>query len=434
MSTPGSPDAPSPDGPDPDGPVRDDTDPDKADPDSPDPGRRAAPPTEVGIPAAAAPHPGPAGPQVDPGSVPRYPGQRYPAAPGHAGAAEPPSPDETWTGIPYPAAPWTAQPAQAARPTQPTGPPWPEQAWPAPQGAGQTWPPPQSPGPWGAPEAGGRYQGHAPPGPFPPGPYPAGAFPPGSFPPGPFPPGTFPPGHGGSWDAPAGLTAPPPRRRGRTAAFVTVAVLVVLALVAGAGALLGGRLGRSGPEIPASFQPVRTDFMTYSVPPNWTLTPTGGPSVLGVSFGGRADAPPYTCRGDSYVRGSASSALISDRSDPARLAAQFAAQIATQSYTGTAGQEPAVTIVSTTPVQVPGPGATETTGSLVEVRATPPSDDGCLGTEGVVLVLAVPATVGGRTGTALLTSGVDTAGGPADPPVPPRQDMDLIVSSAALPG
>jgi hypothetical protein len=242
------------------------------------------------------------------------------------------------------------------------------------------------------------------------------------------------PGPSGPWDAPTGLTEPPPKRRGRTIALVAVAFVVVAALVAGGIVLIRNNLGSYRPEIPASYQPITTPFMTYSVPQDWASNPAGGPSVLGVGFDARADAPSYTCRGDGYIRGSASSALISDRSDPAQLATQFATRIATQSYTGTSGRNPAVTVVSTTPVQVPGPGDAETTGSLVEVRATSPSDDGCLGTEGAVLVLAVPARVGGQTGTALLTSGVDTAGGPVAPPLSPREEMDLIVSSATLTG
>jgi hypothetical protein len=369
---------------------------------------------------------------TDPGgSVPRYPGQRYPAAPGHVGQPAAPRADETWVGDPYPSAPWGGPQADPGQ--QQWGPPaqWGSRPWSAPP-AGLQSPGPGSPGPpWAgrAPEqqvSGPQYPGQqwagpgSPPGPgqpwAPPGPQWAAA------------------GPRDPRDAPAGLTAPLPKRRGRALALVAFALVVVGAVVAAGIVLVRGNLGSYRPAIPASYQPITTPFLTYSVPQGWTADPAGGPFALGVGFEGRADAPSYTCRGDRYIRGSASSALVSDRGDPAQLATQFATRIATQSYTGTSGREPTVTVVSTTPVQVPGPGDAETTGSLVEVRATPPSDDGCLGTEGLVLVLAVPTTAGGQAGTALLTSGVDTAGGPATPPLPPREEMDLIAASAALPG
>jgi hypothetical protein len=309
---------------------------------------------------------------ADPGgSVPRYPGQQYPAAPGHVGQPAVPRADETWVGTSYPSVPWGGPQAD------------PGQQW-GPQGQWDNRP-------WGTPP-------------------------------------------GDPWNTPAGLTGPPPKRRGRALALVALALVVVGALVVAGVVLVRGNLAGYRPAIPASYRPITTPFLTYSVPPGWRSNPAGGPFALGVGFEGRADAPSYTCRGNGYIRGSASSALVSDRGDPAQLAAQFATRIATQSYTGTSGRVPAVTVVSTTPVQVPGPGGAETTGSLVEVRATPPSSDGCLGTEGLVLVLAVPTTAGGRAGTALLTSGVDSAGGPAIPPLPPREEMDLIAASAALPG
>jgi hypothetical protein len=357
---------------------------------------------------------------VDPGgSVPRYPGQQYPAAPGHVGQPAAPRADETWVGDPYPSAPW-------AGPQADPGQQWGSRPWGAPAAGPQSSEPrspePRSPGPpWAGPAPGQRWTGPgSPPGPGQPWPPPR--------------PQWAAAGPGAPWDAPAGLTAPPPKRRGRALALLALALVVAGALVAAGIVLVRDNLGSYRPAIPASYQPIATPFLTYSVPPGWTPNPAGGPFALGVGFEGRADAPSYTCRGDQYTRGSASSALVPDRGDPARLATQFATRIATQSYTGTSGREPVVTVVSTTPVQVPGPGDAETSGSLVEVRATPPSDDGCLGTEGLVLVLAVPTTAGGQAGTALLTSGVDAAGGPATPPLPPREEMDLVAASAALPG
>jgi hypothetical protein len=209
--------------------------------------------------------------------------------------------------------------------------------------------------------------------------------------------------------------APRPEHTGRWIAGLS-AVIVVVAAVLGSGIWL--LLGSLGPSVPAGYRAVDTPYLSYAVPADWTPVDGLATRTLGVEFTGGADAPTYTCRGDGYKRGMATSTLVDTQAEPAEAAADFAGRLGQSFYTDTAGHTP--------DVEVSAPRSVGS-GTVVEARVTTPVDDGCLATEGVVAVLAMPVASGG---TALLVVNIDTVGGPSSSALPDPGIVDQVLASA----
>ncbi|MHA6793310.1 hypothetical protein ACVGVM_07280 [Pseudonocardia bannensis] len=231
-----------------------------------------------------------------------------------------------------------------------------------------------------------------------------------------------------SWGPPA--SPPPGRQRGKIAALLTVGAVVLAGLGLGVFLLVRG----TGSVTPSNFQAVRTSYLEYSVPPDWTAAPPGQMSslpVLGVSFDGIVDGPEYRCDGATYLRGTVSSGLLTGpgtETAPETVARTFARELGTVYYT--ALRPPEVRVSAPRTVAVSG-----VTGWVVEATARTPADDGCLAIEGTVLVLALPTTApDGAAATALLVVNGDVAGGPVTPPSPTRETLEQILGSARLPG
>jgi hypothetical protein len=258
---------------------------------------------------------------------------------------------------------------------------------------------PSSPGP-SDPHA-PRYPGQAYPGALHPGQVPAG-------------PPQAPWGAGSPWSPPP-PPVPRPERTGRWIAGLSAVIVVVAGVLAGGIWLL---LGSLGPSIPAGYRPVDTPYLSYAVPGDWTPVDGVATRILGVVFTGGADAPSYTCRGDGYKRGMATSTLVDTQADPTAAATDFAERLGRSFYTDTAGHTPQVELSEPRSVG---------SGTVVEARVTTPVDDGCLATEGVVAVLAAPVEGGG---TALLVVNIDTVGGPSGSPLPDPGTIDQVLTSA----
>lgn len=272
----------------------------------------------------------------------------------------------------------------------------------------------------------------------PPPPYPHGVAYRQSSPP-PYPPGTgHLPGPGypqqTGWGPPPWPPPPPPprRRTGRVVALVLAGTIVLAGLGVGTFLAVRGATGApgsiAGAEPPVSFRDVRTPFLSYAVPSDWDVAGNvEDPTALGLAFTGTAAGAAYDCAGESYLRGVVSSTLVPDASPPAEIAGVFARELGRSYYSGDAG-EPEVTVRTPRVVDVGG-----VTGSVVEATVRTATDDGCLATEGTVLVLAVPAAgPDGAPSTALLMVNGDVSGGPAEPASPDRTTLDAIVGSARL--
>jgi hypothetical protein len=197
-------------------------------------------------------------------------------------------------------------------------------------------------------------------------------------------------------------------------------VIVLVVAVLGGGVWLVVRA--LGPSVPEGYRAVETPYLRYAVPADWTPVDGQAARTLGVTFTGGADAPSYSCRGDGYKRGTATSTLVRTDSAVAEVAEQFADQLGRSFYTDTAGHVPQVALAPPRTVTVGG-----ATGAVVEATVTTAVDDGCLATSGTVGVLAVPVEGGG---TALLVANVDTVGGPADAPIPDPGVVTEILESA----
>jgi len=233
-----------------------------------------------------------------------------------------------------------------------------------------------------------------------------------------------------AWGTPPPGWAPPsaPQRRGRLVALIAVGVLLLAAL--GVGGYLLVRDTTAGPAaVPADFRPITTSTLTYAVPPGWTDSPNAL-SVLGAPFEGRADAPGYTCEDAQYFRGLAASAFVPGERPAAAVAGAFARETGRVFYLSADGGIPDVQVSDARPLDVGG-----VEGQVVEATSRTPTDDGCLATSGVVLLLAVPTTgPDGAPGTAVLVVNGDTAGGPATaPPLIDRATLDAVLNSARLP-
>ncbi|GAA4551531.1 hypothetical protein GCM10023175_43520 [Pseudonocardia xishanensis] len=220
-----------------------------------------------------------------------------------------------------------------------------------------------------------------------------------------------------SWRPPP--PPPAPVRAEHTGRWIAAlsAVVVVVAGLLGAGIWLVTR--SLGPSVPAGYRAVDTPYLSYAVPEDWAPVEGEASRILGVTFTGGADGPPYTCRGDGYRRGLVTSTLVRSDSDPASVATRFATQLGRTFYTDTAGQAPQVEL---------SPPRTTAAGTVVEATVTTAVDDGCLATRGVVAVLAAPVEEAG--GTAVLVANVDTVGGPADSPLPDPAIVTEVVDSA----
>ncbi|WP_219416731.1 hypothetical protein [Pseudonocardia nigra] len=222
-------------------------------------------------------------------------------------------------------------------------------------------------------------------------------------------------------------TPGPPDRRGRFAALLAAAAVVLAGLGTATALILDGP--EPAPQAPA-VTAIRTPALTYEVPTDWTQGGTSVGNILGVDFTGVARGPAYECGGRSLVRGIAASAVLPGGVPADAMAGATARALAEGYYTSsTDGEPPEVSVSVPRAVDVGG-----IEGSLVEATARTAADDGCLATEGVVLVLAVPVTTADGQVTALLVVNGDRAGGPGDaPPVPERAALDAIVASARPP-
>lgn len=205
--------------------------------------------------------------------------------------------------------------------------------------------------------------------------------------------------------------------------LIAVAAVVVVLLGVGVGALL---LTRDGADAPAGFREISTPHLTYAVPDDWAdgSSSDSPPEVLGVPFSGIAEAPGYDCGGNRYLRGIVGSALV-DRPAPPRAVAEAVARDLGAAFYSTADGPGRVRISDSTDTAVGG-----ARGVLVRANITAPADDGCLATDGVLLVLAVPA--GGGEIAVLVVNG-DVTGGPDTPPSPDAATLQAIVDSARLP-
>ncbi|MCX6466394.1 MAG: hypothetical protein NTW05_22800 [Pseudonocardiales bacterium] len=191
----------------------------------------------------------------------------------------------------------------------------------------------------------------------------------------------------------------------------------------GVGAFLLVRATTADPAgtVPADFRPVTAAGLTWSVPPDWTPAPGSGGTVSGATLEGVHNGAPYECGGSSYLRGFTAVALVGAGVPLGAAAEQFAQEAGANFYRPADDVPPEVRTTPPRPVDAGGAPA-----QLVEatVRA---SDDGCLATEGVLLVLAVETAAG----TAVLVVNGDTAGGPPSaPPVPDRATLDAMIASA----
>jgi len=232
-----------------------------------------------------------------------------------------------------------------------------------------------------------------------------------------------PPVAGQQW-FPQPIPPPPSRGRGHWVALFAVITIVLTGLGIGTFLLVHG--GPATAPTPANFQTVRTPFLTYAVPPDWDTA--NAPQIfLGAEFIAVADAPGYECGGQRYLRGSATSALVETTRPAADMAYAFARGLGDGFYTSNSGMPPEVIVSLARAVDVAG-----APGTLVEATIRTPADDGCLATEGTVLVLALPAAGPSGNATALFVVNGDTAGGPATPPVLTRETLDAIVHSARL--
>lgn len=274
----------------------------------------------------------------------------------------------------------------------------------------------------------------------------------GPYRPGPFPPDRFGPGGSAARDSgphqqgaagypfgtptaaygppPAGMYGPPyppdagggpgSSRRGTVIALVLVGVAVLAAL--GGGALL--LVNRATGVDTSAFQPVRTPVFSYSVPPDWEVGgATGAPPVLDIPFTGVASGPAYTCSGNDYLRGIVASGVTARAGAPGEIAGSVAGELGAIFYSG-ADEPPSVTVSPPQPTDLDGVAA-----ARAEATIRAPEGDGCLATEGVLIVLAVPL---GGAGTAVLIVNGDVAGGPAVPPSPDRATLEAIVGTARL--
>lgn len=205
-------------------------------------------------------------------------------------------------------------------------------------------------------------------------------------------------------------------------ALLVVGAVVLAGLTGGAILLIGSlRQDRA-----ADLATVRTDFLTYGVPADWARDGEPLDNPLGLEFTGVARGTPYECGGRSYLRGVVASALLPAAPPPSAVATGAARLLASSYYTGRDETPADVTVGAPRTVDVGG-----IEGTVVEATARAASDDGCLATDGVVLVLAVPVTgPRGERATALLVVNGDTAGGPQSPPMPARATLDAVVASA----
>ncbi len=186
----------------------------------------------------------------------------------------------------------------------------------------------------------------------------------------------------------------------------------------GPGAVAGP--GVPAVPVPPDFRQVTAAGLTWSVPPDWTPGTPGG-SVAGVPLEGVFNGAPYECGGNPYLRGFTAVALVGAGVPPATAATQVAQEAGASFYQPTDGVPADVS--TTAPRAVDAGGAPA---QLVEATVRV-SDDGCLATGGVLLVLAVPVA----EGTAVLVVNGDTDGGPASaPPVPDRATLDAMIASA----
>jgi hypothetical protein len=172
--------------------------------------------------------------------------------------------------------------------------------------------------------------------------------------------------------------------------------------------------------------PIQTPTLSYTVPTDWTQGGEPLTNPFGLTFAGVARGPEYECGGRSFVRGIVASAVLPGTVSLTSLPA-LAQGLAQAFYTPPDGSRPDVSASYAQTIDVGG-----IQGNLVEATARTATDDGCLGTEGTVLVLAVPTSgPDGRPAMALLVVNGDDAGGPADaPPSPSRATLDAIVASA----
>jgi hypothetical protein len=171
---------------------------------------------------------------------------------------------------------------------------------------------------------------------------------------------------------------------------------------------------------------IQTPTLSYDVPADWTQGGEPLTNPFGLTFSGVARGPEYDCGGRSFVRGIVASAVLPGTVSLASLPA-LTQGLAEAFYTPPDGSRPDVSASNGQTVDVGG-----VQGNLVEATARTATDDGCLATEGTVLVLAVPTTGSdGRPAMALLVVNGDDAGGPANaPPSPSRATLDAIVASA----
>ncbi|QJY47273.1 hypothetical protein [Pseudonocardia broussonetiae] len=367
--------------------------------------------------------PGPTGPltAAQPAWTPGPDPSQQAWAPGQQGTAGPPTQvGGPWTG-PQPGwpPPTGTQPEVAQQG-------WPQQGWPQ-QGAPHPGAPyPGSPYP-GSPYPASQYQGAQYPGTqYAAAPYPGTQYSAAQYAGGPYTGGQYAAGRYPGAPYPGAPHPGPRRRRGRLVALVVVGVLLLAALGVG-GYLLLTRT--TGTVVPADFRPITTATLSYSVPPDWLDSADAG-SVLGAPLEGRADAPGYECDGNQYYRGVVASAFVPGERPAAAVASAFARETGSSFYVSAAGASPDVQVSDARPFEVDG-----VPGQLVEATSRTPTDDGCLATEGTVLILAVPTTgPDGAPGTAVLVVNGDTTGGPSTaPPVPDRSTLEAVLASARLP-
>lgn len=203
-----------------------------------------------------------------------------------------------------------------------------------------------------------------------------------------------------------------------------VAAGVVLLGVVGIGVLL--LVQRPSAVDAAQFQTIRTDVLTYGVPQDWVVGPVGAPAVLGAEFTGTAATAPYECEGRRFLRGVVTSTLTPQQGPPAGIAATFARALGVAYYGSSADLPPEVTLSDPRTVDLGG-----ATASRVDATVRTVADDGCLATEGRLIVLAFPL---GASGTALLVVNGDAAGGPAAPPSPEPAVLEAIAGTARVNG
>lgn len=205
-------------------------------------------------------------------------------------------------------------------------------------------------------------------------------------------------------------------------------LLVGTMIVAGLGVGTYLLIGTAGPgREQVALTTIRTGTLSYDVPAEWMQGDEPLDSSLGLDFAGVARGPAYECGGQSFLRGVVASTVVSSPVPAESVASTTARVLAAEYYVQRDGAAPAVAVGPARSIDVGGVPA-----SLVEATAVTGTDDGCLATDGVVKVLAVPL---GSDGVAVLVVNGDVAGGPAGaPPNPDPATLDAIVASARLIG